>query len=267
MRDSVLLGSILTNSEVWYKLSAADLSELESLDRNFLKRLCSLPKSAPTAAVYLELGCMRISTIIKARRLNYLHYLVKLNSNEMLSRFFWTQWWDDKKYDWCSLVKADLRDFGLPEDLSEIRRRSVISWKTLVKRKTKEYELNQLQILSDGKRKTKNLEYQRLSMQSYLIGLNSNTAKIVLKYRLRMANYFGNFKGAESVNMCPLCLTHEDNQSWAFSCPFIREKIKIEEPYEHLFASEISINLVKILESIEKIRQNNGNQVPGGEPQ
>ena len=257
MRETILLGSILTNSEVWYRLSTADLSELESLDRNFLKRLCSLPKSAPTAAVYLELGCMRISTIIKARRLNYLHYLLNLDNDEMLSRFFWTQWLDNKKHDWCYLVKADLSDFNLTNDLSEIQRRSVFSWKTLVKRKAKEYELKQLLILSDGKSKTKNLDYQRLSMQSYLIGLNSNTAKIVLQYRLRMANYCGNFKGTESVNMCPLCLTHEDDQSLAFSCPFIREKIKIEEPYEHLFASEISINLVKILESIEKIRFKN----------
>ena len=256
LRETILLGSILTNSEVWYRLSTADLSELESLDRNFLKRLCSLPKSAPTAAVYLELGCMRISTIIKARRLNYLHYLLNLDSDEMLSRFFWTQWLDNKKHDWCYLVKADLSDFDLTNDLSEIQRRSVFSWKTLVKRKAKEYELKQLLILSDGKSKTKYLEYQSLAMQSYLIGLNSNAAKIVLKYRLRMANYSENFKEAELVKMCPLCQSHEDSQCLAFSCPSIREKIKVDVPYEYLFASEIPVNLVKILESIENIRKN-----------
>ena len=93
-------------------------------------------------------------------------------------------------------------------------------------------------------------------MQSYLIGLDSKAAKIVLKYRLRMANYSENFKGAELVKMCPLCQSHEDFQCLAFSCPSIREKIKVDEPYEYLFASEIPVNLVKILESIEKIRQN-----------
>ena len=99
LRETLFLGSVLTNSEVWYRLSQADLKDIESLDRSLITRICSLPSSTPSAGLYLELGCMRIGTIIKARRLNYLHYLVNLERVEMLSRFFWCQWNDDRKHD------------------------------------------------------------------------------------------------------------------------------------------------------------------------
>ena len=78
LRESIFLSSVLTNSEVWYGVTKADLEELEILDRSLLKRIFSVPNSTPNTALYLETGCMRIGTIIKARRVNYLHYFVKL---------------------------------------------------------------------------------------------------------------------------------------------------------------------------------------------
>ena len=62
------------------------------LDRSLLKRIFSAPNSDPKAALYIETGTMTIGTIIKARRLNFLQYLVKLPKEEMLSRFFHCRW-------------------------------------------------------------------------------------------------------------------------------------------------------------------------------
>ena len=78
LRDSLFLSSILNNSEVWYKVTEGEIEELELLDRTPLKRIFCVPNSTPSAAIYLETGCMRISTIIKARRANFLHYLANL---------------------------------------------------------------------------------------------------------------------------------------------------------------------------------------------
>ena len=100
LRESIFLSSILTNSEVWYRLTKAEIDQLELLDRSLLKRILSVPNSTPSAALYLESGCLRIGTLIKARRVNYLQYLVKLSQEDMLSRFFYCQWWDGSKLDW-----------------------------------------------------------------------------------------------------------------------------------------------------------------------
>ena len=130
------MSSILTNSEVWYGLSK---SELEVLDRSLLKRIFSCPNSTQAAALYLESGCVRVSTIDKARRVNYLQYLLKLPKHEMLSRFFYCQWLDKKPHDWTEQVKIDLKDFNLPADLELIEKKLVFSWKHLVKKKVKEF--------------------------------------------------------------------------------------------------------------------------------
>ena len=116
-------------------MTKTELEELEVLDRMLLKRILSVPNSTPTAALYLETGCMSITTIIKARRVNYLQYLVKLPKEEMLSKFFHCQWLDSCQYDWTRQVRQDLQNFNLPVDIVSLGKRSEFSWKTLVKGK------------------------------------------------------------------------------------------------------------------------------------
>ena len=144
LRESIFLSSILTNAEVWYKLTKSELEELEILDRTLLKRILAVPDSTPTAALYLETGCMSITTIIKARRANYLQYLVKLPKEEMLSKFFHCQWLDRCQHDWTRQVRQDLEDLNLPVDIKALEDKSEFSWKSQVKRKAKTYELNRL---------------------------------------------------------------------------------------------------------------------------
>ena len=94
-------------------------------------------------------------TIIKARRLNYLQYLVKLPKEEMLARFFYCQWLDSNQHDWTKLVRIDLGDFCLPENLDLIQNKSEYSWKKLVKKQAKEYELSRLIKIKDTKNGSK----------------------------------------------------------------------------------------------------------------
>ena len=100
LRESLFLNSILTNSEIWYGLSDTELKQLEDLDLNLLRKILNTPSSVPPEGVYLELGCLNIKTIIKARRINYLRYLISESENSMLYKFFCTQWKYSCKNDW-----------------------------------------------------------------------------------------------------------------------------------------------------------------------
>ena len=73
LRESLFLSSILTNSEVWYRVTKAEIEELELLDRSLIKRIFSVPDSTPSSALFLETGCIRVGTTIKARRVNFLY--------------------------------------------------------------------------------------------------------------------------------------------------------------------------------------------------
>ena len=93
----------------------------------------------------------------------------------MLSKFFHCQWLDGKAHDWTEQVKNDLEDFNLPVDLDIIQKKSVLSWKNLVKREAKKFELARLLKLKESKSesKMKNLKYGKLEAQKYLTILMS----------------------------------------------------------------------------------------------
>ena len=61
----MFINVILYNSEVWYGLSRAEVSDLEHLERTLLRRILKTPVSTPIEALYLELGEQSIGENIK----------------------------------------------------------------------------------------------------------------------------------------------------------------------------------------------------------
>ena len=92
-REALFLNGILTNCEIWYGLTESEVKEFEDLDIQLLKKILQVPVSTPQEGFFLELGIIPIGVIIKARRINYLHYLVTRSETEMLSKFFIKQWY------------------------------------------------------------------------------------------------------------------------------------------------------------------------------
>ena len=257
LRESLFLSSILTNSEVWYRVTKAEIEELELLDRSLIKRIFSVPDSTPSSALFLETGCIRVGTTIKARRVNFLYYLIKLPKDEMLSRFFYCQWYDSNQYDWTRQVRQDLEDLNLPTELEIIEKRSAFSWKNLVKRKVKEYEFRNLLKIKEEKNSSKmeNLKYEKLEKQGYLTKLDVWQAKEVFRFRTRMSDFSGNYRGQGPVELCPLCGQHEDLQNLCFQCPVVLENVRIKGKYEEIFEPNITLTLAKTLSEIAKMRK------------
>ena len=59
----------------------------------------------------------------------------------MLFKFFKTQWDHSASGDWTRQVQVDLKDFGIIQDLEEIKSKSTYSFKKIVQVKFKEYAL------------------------------------------------------------------------------------------------------------------------------
>ena len=117
----MFLNGILFNAEVWYGLTKSDVNEFEKLDRLLLRRVLQVPVSTPQEAYYLELGIIPIGVIIKKRRLQYLHHLVKREESEMLHQFFITQWNKPTRGDWTETAKDNLEEFGLQADFGFLK--------------------------------------------------------------------------------------------------------------------------------------------------
>ena len=109
LRSSLFISSVLVNSEVWYGLTVADVEQLEVVDQALLKKILETPSSTPSASLYLELGCLPIRFIIKARRIMFLQTILKEDKNSLLYKFFMAQSDAASRDDWSIQVKVILR--------------------------------------------------------------------------------------------------------------------------------------------------------------
>ena len=239
-------------------MTRKEIKELENLDHILLRKILGTPFSTPIESLYLELGLIDIETIIMARRINYLQYLVKRDKSEMLSKFCMAQWnFPATRGEWTEQVKSDLASFDIPEDLQLIEIKSKNSFKNLVKRKAKEFAFGKFMEQKELHSKMNQLSYSRLMMQEYLKcdKLDSWEAKAVFNYRTRMAKYRDNYKGQRGQAPCPLCNLHLDVQNICFQCPSVRENVKLKGKYEKIFGNKISKELAKTVLEISKYRE------------
>ena len=87
LRNSLLVSSMLVNTEAWYNITKSELNLLESIDIQFLKSVLKAPKCTPTEMLYLEFGCIPFSHLIIKRRIVFLHYILNEDENSILNRF------------------------------------------------------------------------------------------------------------------------------------------------------------------------------------
>ena len=70
-----------------YNFSKTYGEKFDALDITLMRTILKAPKSTPKEAFYLELGIIPPSVLIKVRRMNYLHYLLRKQRSEMISMF------------------------------------------------------------------------------------------------------------------------------------------------------------------------------------
>ena len=257
LREAKLVNGMLTNIEVWHGLLNSEISELEEVDKLLLRKILQVPNSACIESLYLELGITPFKAVIKARRINHLHALVKLKDEEMLHTFFTAQWMYPGKNDWLDQVKEDLVDFEIDMTLEEIKSKSKNVFKKLVKQKMKEYALKYLNMLKDKHTKMDNLLYVKLKTQNYLKDgrIPVHAAKNLFKWRTRAAFFKMNYSNSYQDTSCPHCLVEPDSQEHSLECSEIKKLINVEGDYFDIFSNDIPRALAHALHKITKMRE------------
>ena len=137
LREAQLVNGMLSSTDIQYGLRKKQVEELENVDKMLIRSILKAPSSACVESLYLELGLIPISIILKSRRISYYHYLVNLKESEMLFRFFEAQLKYPVKDDWTMQVVKDLNDFGIPEGFKFMRSKSKDSFIKFLKIKNK----------------------------------------------------------------------------------------------------------------------------------
>ena len=124
---------MMSSAETWYGLRKQEIDQMEEVDKMLIRKILDAPISFCIESLYLELGIIPIHILLKARRINYFHYLVNLKEDEILYKLCHAQFKYPNKNDWTIQVQQDLDDFGLPESFQFMKSKSSNSLKTTSK--------------------------------------------------------------------------------------------------------------------------------------
>ena len=99
-----------------------------------MRKVLGCPSKKPKHLMFLELGWLPLRFIIKARRLNFLKYILNQNQTLLVKQVFNEQKLNPKRGDWVKDVEKDLKKLKICLTYDEITSMSKSSFKTLVKK-------------------------------------------------------------------------------------------------------------------------------------
>ena len=243
LRNTHFINKVVVNSEVWYPIKEDDFKNLQKLDESLIRQILHVSASTPIELLYLELGLIPLSDLIKCRRILYLHNILTRNEDQLLFRFFKAQNRNPSKGDWSEIVKQDIADFSLNLTFDEIKRLKYAKFKTIVKKACKIYTLNRLLLIKSSHKKGENLQYSKLETNQYLLSnkITVSQALLLFKIRSRMLDVKMNFKEKyQNDNMllqCDICTDGKlDDQSHVPVCSGLVKNQNIQFEYSNLFS-------------------------------
>ena len=154
LRNSLLVSSMLCNSEAWYNITNTELNLLETIDLRLLRKILNAPKSTPKEMLYLELGCIPFRNIIQQRRLSFLYYIMHEDPKSLVNNFFETQLKYRTKNDWVTTVLKDLEDLKLDINFDDIKKMRPASFANMVKQSIVNKTLDEMNKKKESHSKT-----------------------------------------------------------------------------------------------------------------
>ena len=179
------------------------------------------------------------------------------NPVTLLHKFFVAQWENPSKQDWTEQVRKYLKDLQINLSLSEIRSKSTLVFKNMVKMRVREFALDSLNMKKFEHTKMDELVFTELKIQKYLESeeLTVNQKRNIFALRTRMADFGENFRNGGPSIPCKMCGLHVDSQTHAVNCQEILNSVKVTGNYQEIFTDNISRETAKMLEMMSKLRK------------
>ena len=224
LRNSMLVGTLLTCSEAWYNVSEAELGQLEQVDKSLWTRILEVARTVLYDLVCLELGIEPLRYIIMSRRLIYLQLILKQKETSLIKKFLNTQLSTLKKKDWAYTVKEDLKHLDIQLTINEIEFMPKETYRNLIKKKITQKSLEYLLSKRNARNgKGMKMSYSKLYMQNYLssedIDINNYERKLIFQFRTNMSfSIKSHFRNMHDNVICEGCNVEESTTKHTLHC-------------------------------------------------
>ena len=160
MREGLLVGGMLTNSESWINMTTKNIDELEKPDGILQRKVLSTTGNPSKSFMMLELGLIPIRYVLMQKLLQILHYLIKQDKESMLSKAFRVLQADSRKGDFVDLSSRDKTELDIVLTDEEIEAMSKRQWKRLIKQKTKLAAFRYIYEKNQSKEKNRDIHFE-----------------------------------------------------------------------------------------------------------
>ena len=265
LRSSLLLSSLLLNSEAWVNLSDKDIRSLEQTDENLLGKILGCDSNTSNLFKYLELGIYPIRFEVMKRKIIFLQYILQQEKESMIFQVFKATCENPLKNDFVKTCEKYLDTLKINLTFDEISEMSKSKFKKIVKQKTTEAAFKYLieEKNKPGKQtKIAHLQYKSLEMQEYLLEGNKNTelSKLIYKARGGTLDIKINKKWKYEDELCVGCGKNPETVEEILSCKELgdeNEKFTTQVTFGWVFGESVEkmVEVAKVLRKRFKVRQ------------
>ena len=119
--NSVLRGSILYSSDMYYDLKEAELRQIKRIEEGFLRKVLKTTMGCPITQLYLEMGVTPARFEIQKMRLLYLKNILEEREESSRNKFFFLQLELPTRGSWAQTCINDMKELKITETFEEIK--------------------------------------------------------------------------------------------------------------------------------------------------
>ena len=246
LRSSLLLSSLLLNSEAWVNLTDKNIRALEQTDEILLSKILGCDANTSNVFKYLELGIFPVRFEIMKRNFLFLHYLLNQDKKSMIYRVLEATKENPSNNDFVKTCLKYLNQLDIQLSFEELAKMSKLSIKKLVKQQTTKAAFKYLTDIQIKQSKISHIKYDDLQIQEYLLDGNRNTdvSKFIYKARSMTLNIKTQKSWKYSDKICVGCGVNSETGDEILSCTGLidnkNDKITQSLYYDMLFSGKTS---------------------------
>ena len=246
LRDSLLLSTLITNSETWNHVTKKNIELLEAVDEKMLRKKFELHPKTSKVYLYLELSLIPIRFLIMQRRVLFLKFLLNEDESSLVFQILQEQLNNELKHDWTETVRQDLAYLDIDLSMEEIKDTSEEDFKNEVREKTKMKAFEYLLNIKESQSKMNKLRYKNFEIQGYLKStqnITNSQVNFTLSARNRGLNLRANFKSTQESLECRGCMDKNtiESQEHLLTCGALNTNSvsnNKEVKYDDLFSED-----------------------------
>ena len=219
MRQAMLIGPMLNNSETWINVTKDDVDDLTKPETTFNRKLLATSGNPSKVFMTLETGFLPVKYVMMANRLKFLNYTLNESMETTVREVYETQKCDSKRGDFVDLVQKDIKEIELDLNEEEIKAMNKMEWKTFIDEKIKVAALKNLNLENSKLDKTKHIDFKELKMSEYLIkNKESSLTQIIFSIRSGTLDIKSWNPWKYDDILCVGCGKEEENMTHFMSC-------------------------------------------------